>query len=486
MQIVRDLGGYTWGRSDLVRRAMSKKKTHVMEEERKNFVYGNPELGVCGCIANGIDEKTANKIYDEMIDFAKYAFNKSHAAAYAIVAYQTAWLKFYYPVEFMAALMTSVRDNNFKVSQYIMVCRQMGIRILPPDINLGEAEFSVADGAIRYGLTALRSVGENVVDLIIEEREKHGLYKSLEDFIDRVGGKEVNRRAIESFIKSGAMDCFEGTRKQKFLVAGDLLDQKNKDKKNTMAGQMSLFDFVDEETKKSFQITMPDVGEFSREELLTFEKEMLGVYISGHPLEAYEDLLRKNVTAVTTDLMVDEETGASVLHDGESAVLGGMITDKHIRTTKNNQVMAIVTLEDVMGSIEILVFPKSYDRYRDLLRKDAKVFITGRASIGDDPAGKLICDRVVPFEQVPQDIWLQFADLQAYEAGREKLAEILRRSAGQDSVIIYLKKERAKKVLPQKYCVSARDEAMMRELSGTFGKDNVRVTARKMNLLRQF
>ena len=486
MQIVRDLGGYTWGRSDLVRRAMSKKKAHVMAEERKNFVYGNPEIGVCGCIANGIDEKTANRIYDEMTDFAKYAFNKSHAAAYAIVAYQTAWLKYYYPVEFMAALMTSVRDNNFKVSQYIMDCRKMGIRILPPDINVGEAEFSASDGAIRYGLTALRSVGENVVSLIIGEREKHGKYTSLENFIDRVGGMEVNRRALDSFIKSGAMDCLEGTRKQKCMVAGDMLDRKSREKKNSMAGQMSLFDFVDEETKKSFRIALPDVGEFSRAELLGFEKEMLGVYISGHPLEADEDLLRKNATAQTADLVVDEETGESALRDGESAVLGGMITDKKIRTTKNSQVMAVITLEDMAGSIEVLVFPKSYEKYRGLLQEDAKVFITGRASIGDDPAGKLICDRVVSFDAVPREVWIQFADMESYRAAEEELTRLLGQSAGKDQVVIYLKKERAKKVLPAQYAVRSADEGFLRELEEAFGKDNVRTCARKMNLLRKY
>jgi DNA polymerase-3 subunit alpha len=486
MQIVRDLGGYTWGRSDLVRRAMSKKKAHVMEEERKNFVYGNPEIGVCGCIANGIDEKTANRIYDEMIDFAKYAFNKSHAAAYAIVAYQTAWLKYYYPVEFMAALMTSVRDNNFKVSQYIMDCRKMGIRILPPDINVGEAEFSVSDGAIRYGLTALRSVGENVVSLIIGERGRHGKYTSLENFIDRVGGMEVNRRALDSFIKSGAMDCLEGTRKQKCMIAGDLLDRKNREKKNNMAGQMSLFDFVDEETKKSFMPVMPDVGEFRREELLGFEKEMLGVYISGHPLEADEDLLRKNATAQTADLIVDEDTGQSALRDGENAVLGGMITDKKIRTTKNSQVMAVLTLEDMAGSIEILVFPKNYEKYHSLLQEDAKVLVSGRASIGDDPAGKLICDRVVPFDAVPREVWIQFADMDSYRAAEGQLARVLDKSSGTDPVIIYLRKERAKKVLPNRCAVHISDEGFLEELTGAFGKDNVRVVAGKMNLLRKY
>ena len=250
MQIVRDLAGYTMGRSDLVRRAMSKKKAAVMEKERQNFVYGNPEEHVKGCIENGIDEKTANHIYDEMIDFARYAFNKSHAACYAVVAYQTAYLKYYYPKEFFAALMTSVMDNVNKVSEYILTCRQMGIRILPPDINEGQSGFSVSGDAIRYGLSAIKSIGRNVVDEIIRERKNNGLFTSIDDFVERMGGREVNKRTLENFIKAGAMDSLPGNRRQKTMIAPELLDQKNKDRKNVLEGQLSLFDFAAEEEKK--------------------------------------------------------------------------------------------------------------------------------------------------------------------------------------------------------------------------------------------
>ena len=302
-----------------------------MEKERQNFVYGNPEEGVKGCIANGIDEKTANTIYDEMIDFAKYAFNKSHAAAYAVVSYQTAYLKYYYPVEFMAALMTSVKDNVSKVSEYILTCRQMGMKIMPPDINEGEGGFSVSSGAIRYGLSAIKSIGQSVVDEIVKERTARGPFTSLENFIDRMSNKEVNKRTIESFIKSGALDSLPGTRKQKFLVSAALLDQKNKEKKNSMEGQMSLFDFVEEEEKEQFQITFPDVGEYTKEELLAFEKEMLGVYVSGHPLEEYMDLWKKNVTAVSSDFVVNEEEGTARVRDGAYVTIGGMITEKTVK-----------------------------------------------------------------------------------------------------------------------------------------------------------
>ncbi len=479
MQIVRDLAGYTWGRSDLVRRAMAKKKAAVMEKERQNFVYGNVQEGVKGCIANGIDEKTANHIYDEMIDFAKYAFNKSHAAAYAVVSYQTAYLKYYHPVEFMAALMTSVKDNVTKVSEYIMSCRQMGMKIMPPDINEGEGGFSVSDGAIRYGLSAIKSIGQSVVDEIVRERTEHGKFRSLEDFIDRMSGREVNKRTLESFIKSGAMDGLPGTRKQKCMVCGSMVDQKNKEKKNTMEGQMSLFDFAAEEDKKSFQITFPNVGEYSREEYLAYEKEMLGVYVSGHPLEEYIGTWEKNVTAKSSDFVVDEETGSAVVHDGAYVTIGGMITEKTVKTTRNNKMMAFLTVEDLAGSVEVLVFPKDYEKRRDMLIKDEKVFIRGRASVGDEPVGKLICEQIIPFSQVPRELWIQYADKDAYLAGEKELLDLLKTSDGNDTVIIYLGRERAKKVLPRNWNVRA-GEALVTTLSEMLGEKNVKVVEKPL------
>ena len=410
MQIVRDLAGYTMGRSDLVRRAMSKKKAAVMEKERQNFVYGNQEENVKGCIENGIDEKTANHIYDEMIDFARYAFNKSHAACYAVVAYQTAYLKYYYPKEFFAALMTSVMDNVGKVSEYILTCRQMGIRILPPDINEGQSGFSVSGDAIRYGLSAIKSIGRNVVDEIIRERQNNGLFTSIDDFVERMGGREVNKRTLENFIKAGAMDSLPGNRRQKTMIAPELLDQKNKDRKNVLEGQLSLFDFAAEEEKQQYQITMPKVPEFPKGELLAFEKETLGIYVSGHPMDEYLETWKNSITAKTTDFMVDEETGRAVVEDGARATIGGMITARTVKLTKNGQQMAFVTLEDMVGSVEVIVFPRDYENKKQLLNEDAKVFISGRTSIGDDPAGRLICEQVIPFDEVPKDLWLKFAD----------------------------------------------------------------------------
>ena len=474
MQIVRDLAGYTMGRSDLVRRAMSKKKAAVMEKERQNFVYGNQEENVKGCIENGIDEKTANHIYDEMIDFARYAFNKSHAACYAVVAYQTAYLKYYYPKEFFAALMTSVMDNVGKVSEYILTCRQMGIRILPPDINEGQSGFSVSGDAIRYGLSAIKSIGRNVVDEIIRERQNNGLFTSIDDFVERMGGREVNKRTLENFIKAGAMDSLPGNRRQKTMIAPELLDQKNKDRKNVLEGQLSLFDFAAEEEKQQYQITMPKVPEFPKGELLAFEKETLGIYVSGHPMDEYLETWKNSITAKTTDFMVDEETGRAIVEDGARATIGGMITARTVKLTKNGQQMAFVTLEDMVGSVEVIVFPRDYENKKQLLNEDAKVFISGRTSIGDDPAGRLICEQVIPFDEVPKDLWLKFADKTEYDARWPEVTEILRGSDGHDTVIIYLEKERAKKVLPANWHVAASTE-VTEKLMKIIGEKNVKV-----------
>ena len=481
MQIVRDLAGYTMGRSDLVRRAMSKKKTAVMEKERQNFVYGNEAEGVRGCIANGIDEKTANHIYDEMIDFAKYAFNKSHAAAYAVVSYQTAYLKYYYPKEFMAALMSSVMENVNKFSEYILNCRRMmNIAILPPDINEGESGFSVSDGGIRYGLSAIKSVGKPVVDAILEERDKNGVFLTMEDFVNRMTHREVNRRTLENFIKSGALDSLPGTRRQKMAVAPVLLDNKAKERRNAFEGQLSLFDIAGEEEKKEFQVTFPDVGEYAKAELLAFEKEILGVYISGHPLDDYEPLWRKNITAAASDFIVDEDTEEAVVRDGVKAVIGGLVTGKTVKTTRTGQLMAFITLEDLMGSVEVIVFPRDYEANRDLLTEDAKLFIRGRVSLGDEPVGKLVCEQVIPFDAVPRQLWLQFEDMEAYQSREKEVMDVLRLNEGKDQVVIYLKKERAKKLLPPNWNVEAHLE-LLKALYCKVGEKNVKVVEKSLD-----
>jgi DNA polymerase-3 subunit alpha len=481
MQIVRDLGGYTLGRSDLVRRAMSKKKASVMAKERQNFVYGNPEEGVPGCAANGIDEKTANKIFDDMTDFAKYAFNKSHAAAYAVVSYQTAYLKYYYPVEFMAALMTSVMDNPVKVAEYILTCRQMGISILPPDINVGESGFSVDGSNIRYGLSAIKSIGRPVIDLIVQERKRGGKYRSIVDFIERVAGREVNKRTIECLIKSGAMDGLGGTRKQLMQVYAGVMDRVAQEKKNAVTGQMSLFDLMGEEEKKEYELHLPDVGEFDKEQLLAFEKDVLGIYVSGHPLEKYEALWRKGISNVTSDFALDDETGLSKVEDNATAIIGGMITNKTIKYTKTNKTMAFLTLEDLVGTAEVVVFPRDYERNSQLLTEDRKVFVRGRVSCEDDRPSKLICEKIWPFEEVPQELWVQFADMKEYQEREQDLFGILRHSEGKDHVAIYVRSERAVRRLGDNWTVNA-DETMLEQLSDTFGKENVKVVQKAFSL----
>ena len=475
MQIVRDLGGYTLGRSDLVRRAMSKKKQAAMEKERDNFIYGNEEEGVPGCVAKGIDENVAKQIYSDMMDFAKYAFNKSHAACYAVIAYQTAYLKYYYPVEFMAALLTSVIDFPSKVSEYIVTCRNMGISILPPDINAGEAGFSVTDGGIRYALTAIKSVGHPVIEALVKEREERGEYKNLKDFITRVADKEVNKRAVENFIKAGALDGLDGTRKQFMSVYVQIMDSIQHDKKNNMAGQISLFDIVSEEDKEDFEIKMPDVGEYSKEMLLAFEKEVLGIYISGHPLEEYAQMWKKNITNTTTDFLLDEETGETAVKDGQNATIGGIITDKKIKYTKNDKVMAFLQIEDLVGSIEVVVFPRDYERNSAKLLEDSKVFVKGRVSVEDEKDGKLICERITGFDEISRKLWIKFPTKEAYEAAEQELFARLAESDGGDSVCIYVENPKAVKNLPPNRNVKA-DRELVMQLGALYGEENVRVT----------
>ena len=479
MQIVRSLGGYTLGRSDLVRRAMSKKKASVMEKERQNFVYGNEEEGVPGCIHRGISEKTANKIYDDMIDFAKYAFNKSHAAAYAVVSYQTAFLKYYYPVEYMAALMTSVIHNPSKVAEYILSSRKMQIEILPPDINFGESEFSADHGAIRYGLSAIKSLGAPMIRAIVEERKENGKYQSLRDFIERMSGRELNKRAIENLIKAGALDQVAGNRRQKLMVYAEIVDAVNQEKKNAMTGQMSLFDLISDEEKEAYEIQMPKVEEYSKEELLSFEKEVLGVYISGHPLEEYEERWRKNITARTVDFQIDEELGTSKAGDGEIAVIGGIITNKTVKYTRNNKVMAFLTIEDLVGTVEVVVFPNDYEKNVQKMEEDSKVFIRGKVQGDADKASKLICEKIYSFDDVPKELWVQFETKEDYLTEENEFLKLLSGSRGTDRVIIYVRTPKSIKYLGIEKSVKI-NETLLGKLYEKYGMDNVKVVEKSI------
>jgi DNA polymerase-3 subunit alpha len=480
MQIVRDLAGYSYGRSDLVRRAMSKKKEDVMIKERQTFIYGNEEDNIPGCIKNGIPESVANHIFDEMLDFAKYAFNKSHAAAYAVISYQTAYLKRYYPVEFMAALMTSVIDNPAKVSQYIYNCRQMDIDILPPDINEGDAVFTVHKGAIRYSLAAIKGVGRPVIESIVAEREAGGPYTSLKDFASRLSGKEVNKRTVESFIKAGVFSNLHSNRRQLMMSYIQILDQVAEDKKRNLTGQLNLFDFAGEEVKQEFDFNMPNVEEYSKEEILAFEKEVLGIYISGHPLDDYMDSLKKNVTAYSYDFILDEEIGKAKVEDGSFHTLGGMITSKTIKTTRTNSIMAFITLEDMFGTVEVIVFPRDFDRYKHILDIDAKVFIRGRVTTEEDKDAKLICQETIPFNELPKEIWLRFRNHSDYKKSELELYSILDGYDGNDSVIIYCEAEKIMKRLPKSKNVSAKDE-LITKLKEVFTENNVRIVEKQLD-----
>ena len=479
MQIVMELAGYTLGRSDLVRRAMSKKKGDVMQRERQNFVYGNEEEHVPGCINRGIDEKTANKIFDEMIDFAKYAFNKSHAAAYAVVAYQTAYLKCHYPAEFMAALITSVLDRTDKVSEYIAHCRKLDIPILPPDINEGYSQFSVSGNAIRYGLSALKSVGRPVIDAIVAEREAHGRYRDLKDFISRLSNKEVNKRTIESFIKSGALDSFPANRRQMMMIYVQLIDQVNQEKKSAMTGQMSLMDLLGEEEKKAFDIRYPDVAEYEKEEKLSFEKEVLGIYVSGHPLEDYQNLMDTNINATTHDFIADAETGETVAKDQIYYTIGGMIAAKTVKMTKSNQNMAFITLEDLLGSLEVVVFPKKYEQYRSILEPDSKILVYGRASISEDE-GKLLLERAVSFDEIPKHVYVQCLNKEAYTQQENAIYDIIDKYPGSSPVTVCLKEEHQSKDLGRQFYLKAGEEAIG-ELKQLLGEGKVLCRQEKWN-----
>lgn len=483
MQIVRDLAGYSFGRSDLVRRAMAKKKASVMEKEKNNFIYGNKEEGVEGCIGRGISEEAARKIFDDMTDFAKYAFNKSHAAAYAVVAYQTAYLKCHYPVDFMAALMTSFMEHTTKISGYIMNCRQLGIEILPPDINHGEYRFAPYEGNIRYGLAAIKGVGKPVIDEIVREREAGGPFRSLKDFCLRLSGKSVNKRTLESFIKAGALDSLPGSRKQKMVVYTQVLEGVNQEKKNTVSGQLSLFDFVAPKEREELDVRLPDVGEYDKETILAYEKEVLGVYISGHPLDEYTAVMEKNITASTADFLPAEGEAMPKVHDEERVVIGGMITSKTVKTTRTGNLMAFITVEDLLGTVEVIVFPKDFEKYRLALMEDEKVFIKGRVTVEEDKPAKLICSAVIPFDERERELWIQCRTKQEYREKEKWLLEILAEFDGKDEINIFLSEERQKKRLSNRYSTNVCPE-LIKKLTSELGEENVRVVEKSIEKSR--
>ena len=504
MQIVMKLAGYTLGRSDLVRRAMAKKKPEEMEKERKNFVYGNKELNVPGCVANGISEDVANKIFDEMMKFAEYAFNKSHSVAYAVLAAQTAYLKYYYPVEFMAALMSSVLDNNGKVAKYINVCKQMNVEILPPDINEGVAKFSISDGKIRYGLSGIKSVGAAVVDRIVEERKKNGRFKDLHDFLTRMPSKDTNKKTVEALILSGAFDGMGANRKQMFMALPAISEETARERKSRESGQLSLFDIMGEDFAASTRVPYPEVEEYPDTEKLSLEKSVLGVYISGHPLGKYVDLLQKNCTAQSLDFAGDSEDDAELddagtdekdrkIQDGAVYVVGGIITDVSVKLTRNNQNMAYVTLEDLVGQIDIVVFPRDFEKHREQLRVDNRVFVRGRADVGEKDS-KIILSDLVAFDNVTngvvefasqrswgakqkpvksnKQLWVLFDDMNEYVKNEAEFMSILEEHRGNCPVYVQLKATRQMKSMGRGFCVDE-NSGILYSLQMEYGKDRV-------------
>ncbi len=467
MQIVQSLGGYSLGGADILRRAMSKKKQHVMEEEQGNFVKG--------CSERGIREETARKIYSDMLDFAKYAFNKSHAACYAYVTMQTAWLKYYYPVEYMAALLTSVIDAPGKVSGYILSARAMGLKILPPNINESSGGFAPGeDKSILYGLNAIKSVGGPTIRRIEEERETGGKFKDLLDIIKRIDQKVMNKRTVEALIKAGAMDCLGGTRKQLLSVYEMLIDEVNGERKDNLEGQLSLFDEGSPLAGEAEEVTLPDVGEFPPEIRLAMEKEVLGVYVSGHPLEEYTALMEKYSTVRSTEFMINPETGRVSLREGREVAIGGLISGVTLKYTKKGDTMAILEIEDLYGTVECLVWPDRYSAYAGIITADAKVFARGRVKLDSERDGQIVIDSLKPFEDMPRRLFLQFEDRTAFERTEENLTGLLSSRGGRerDEVVIYLKKERQKKVLQYKVYT---DKALLEVLIAAYGEENVKL-----------
>ncbi len=483
MQIVRDLAGYSMGRSDLVRRAMSKKKHHVMEEERHNFIYGitdeNGEVTVPGCIRNGISEDAANKIFDQMMDFASYAFNKSHAAAYAVIGFQTAYLMCYYPTEFIAAMLNSVMGDSEKVAYYIRFANECGIQVLPPDINESYAKFTVKRDKIRFGLAAVKNVGKNVIDSIVMSRQQKGKFKDLVDFCNKIDISCINKRVVESLIKAGAYDCFNVYRSRMLAVYEKVLDSISSDRKKNIKGQINLFtDFGNSAEFNSIEIKYPEIKEFDKKYILSMEKEMTGLYISGHPLEEYEDVLKRAVSTSIIDLVTTQslEDGNTELNsrikDGSKVIIGGIISSVSKKVTRKNDMMAFIVVEDLYSSIEVVVFPKVFERYKSLLVEDGIVLITGRVSIREEEQPKILCEEIRPLIKSNfQSIYILVEENKMVRITLEELKPLLREYKGDIPIYICTKKERKKYLIDKEFWVDGSID-ILSELRKKIGDQN--------------
>ena len=482
MQIVRDIGGFTMGGADMLRRAMGKKDMKIMEEERKRFVYGEEDdegnIKIPGAIRNGVDEASANKIYDLMIDFAKYAFNKSHSAAYALVAYRTAYLKTYYPVEFMAALMSSVMGDTNSVSLYIAECKRLGIEILPPDINESFKKFTVVGDKIRFGLLAVKNVGEGFIEATVKAR-KDSPFDSLTDFcekIEKVDGSVMNKRAVESLIKCGAMDELEGNRAQYLAVFEQTIDSIHTDRKRNIKGQFSMFGSIDDETTD--KDNLPDIREVSERNRLAMEKEMLGIYVTGHPLNAYEDKLNKVSTINTMEIFEAQsniESGSNSM-DNRRVVIGGIVSHKKNMITKNNHMMAFITIEDLYGPLECIVFPTTFDRYRSLIEEDSLVIIRGKMSMSEDEDPKLICEEIVDLRDYNDEkLYLKIDKADDFKETFGRIKTILRKYPGSTPVMVYIEKDGRTLAAQRNLWVDIEKQGLMVELKNLLDVESVKL-----------
>ncbi len=478
MRVVRDLAGYSYGRSDLVRRAMSKKKMDVMEEERSYFIHGKlddkGEIELPGCVRNGVPVKIANEIYDEMIDFANYAFNKSHAAAYAVLAYQTAYLKSYYPVEFMAALMTSIMGNTSKVAQYIQDCKRLGIEVLQPDINKSFGKFTVDDGRIRFGLAAVKNVGWNMILSIVRARQEKGPFNSFNDFCAKTDSKDLNKRAVESLIKCGAFDCMKAYRAQLLAIYDKVMEGVNHNRRRNIEGQLGLFDIAEDSASLMLEDTLPNIKEFSEKLRLSMEKEVLGLYVSGHPLSEFEGELKRYVTAYSHDFMINEESEEIKLRDGDRVRVGGIIVDKITKTTKNNQMMAFITIEDLYGTVECIIFPQTFTRHSGLLEKDTAILLEGTVNMKEEENTKLLVNSIRPLVKEQTNAISISIKNDSDLALVEKIKPTLRQYPGNVPVYILLQHRKKKLRAERDLWIRLNDE-LIDNLKGVFGEENVSV-----------
>nr|WP_320408662.1 DNA polymerase III subunit alpha [Candidatus Soleaferrea massiliensis] len=492
MQICRALAGYSYGQADLVRRAMSKKKMDVMQKERHNFIYGKVDEDgneeCCGAIKNGVDEKTASELFDEMISFASYAFNKSHAAAYAMVAYRTAYLKCHYPKEFMAALLTSVLDNTSKVTEYIGECVKLGIKVLPPDINESFEGFTVTDEGIRFGLLAVKNVGRAVIESIIREREENGPFDNFFTLCERMYDKDLNKRTMESFIKCGALDHLGASRRQMLMTFESVLSSIAETRRKNLEGQMNLFDTGSDTAPAAGVYHLPDVEEFSVKEKLAMEKQTTGLYLSGHPMMEYMDLIEKYKTAQINEIAVSLKERDNFYHENDSVTIIGVIETRKLKTTKNNDMMAFATLEDVAGSMELVIFPRVLEQFSTVIQVGAAVAVSGRINLREEEEPKLICEKVLTIEQYKQMKDPSSAPAEGAKTKRKgvylrvkdkedpkllKAEKVFRVFEGITPVYALFTDSNKLVMLPKKLWIDVND-IMLNELRGILGEENIK------------